>query len=185
MATTLGQRLRAARLRAGLTQKELGERIDRSDATIRQYESDSLQLWRHKDVLENIAKVLGIDVRELTDDQTIIGIKPTVLRRIPLFTDITAGLPSSQTGDVDSIEVKDWGTSKQRWARIVRGESMSPMLQTGDIAIFEEGQAESGMVVHAFHNGEDWRVKGFLVMVIRDIGGGTKQTLENKWGLRP
>jgi len=58
----------------------------------------------------------------------------------------------------------DWGSTNERWARIIEGESMSPLLQPGDIVVFEDRKWDQGHVVHAFDGGED------LVKVARGFG---------------
>ena len=76
-------------------------------------------------------------------------------RFIPVFSGLPAGNPAQGVGDVDWIEVMDWGTSFDRWARVIDGFSMESELHPGDIAVFENRRAEHSHVVHARKHGED------------------------------
>lgn len=85
------------------------------------------------------------------------------MRPIPVLSTITAGEPWAQSADVDTEEIPDWGAEFERWGRVVEGDSMTPVLKQGDIAIFENRQFNAGNVVHAYDSGED-TVKCFRVV---------------------
>lgn len=62
---TTGERIKAARKKAGLTQKSLGEKCNMPDSQIRQYE---LGMVNPKiDTLNRIAEALSIPIAELMD----------------------------------------------------------------------------------------------------------------------
>ena len=62
---TTGQRIKAARKKAGLTQKELGERMGQSFQSIAQWEND---LRNPKlETLQRIANALEVSIYELID----------------------------------------------------------------------------------------------------------------------
>lgn len=63
---TLGERIRAAREKAGLTQRELAVKVERGSQTIWRYEAN----WTAPDVatLRKIASVLGVSSSSLLDD---------------------------------------------------------------------------------------------------------------------
>ena len=86
------------------------------------------------------------------------------MKEIFVGAPIQAGAMSSSDSDVFTIEVKDWGTDRERWGRTVQGYSMAPDLIPGDIAIFEDRPWEPYHVVHAFDQGED------TIKVARKIG---------------
>lgn len=68
---TTGERIRAARLNAGLTQKKLSELTGIAEPTIRKYESNRLK--PKKETLDRIAHPLGIFWLDLVgDDPSII-----------------------------------------------------------------------------------------------------------------
>ena len=63
---TTGQRIKAARKQAGMTQKALGEELGISYQTVAQWEND----LRHpkQETLIKIAKALGVHLRDLSDN---------------------------------------------------------------------------------------------------------------------
>ena len=66
---TTGQRIKAARKKVGLTQKELGERMGQSFQSIAQWEND---LRNPKlETLQRIAAALGVSIYELTDNNDL------------------------------------------------------------------------------------------------------------------
>lgn len=64
---TVGERIRAARKKAGLTQKELGEQCGIAEPTIRRYELGKLN--PKIETLKKIAEPLGIPVYQLYGDE--------------------------------------------------------------------------------------------------------------------
>jgi len=64
---TTGEKIRAERQKAGLTQKQLGELCGIAEPTIRRYELDKLNPKR--ETLQKIAKPLGIHYLDLCSDE--------------------------------------------------------------------------------------------------------------------
>lgn len=69
---TSGQRIKAARVKVGLTQKELGTKLGVSESFIAQYETDKRN--PKKETLEKIADALGVHFLELYSDEEIVEI---------------------------------------------------------------------------------------------------------------
>jgi len=71
---TVGERIKQARKEKGLTQKQLGELLGVTQATIQQYETGNPK----PETLKRIAKALGVpffklrDISDLSDDETNI-----------------------------------------------------------------------------------------------------------------
>ena len=63
---TTGEKIRQARKEAGLTQKELGEKLKVSQAAIAQYENEKSNLQLH--TIRKIADALDCSVNTLIDD---------------------------------------------------------------------------------------------------------------------
>jgi SOS-response transcriptional repressor LexA len=99
---------------------------------------------------------------------TDLTLKRQGLRFIPLYPGLSAGTPEGVDSHVDMIEVMDWGTSRERWARVIDGYSMEPELVPGDIAIFEDRPWEQYHVVHV--EGEN----GDCVKIVKGYGDGVK-----------
>ena len=66
---TIGKKLRQCRLEAGLSQKELGEKLNVSQAMIAQYENGKLTPKLY--TLEKISNALNIETSELIDFDTM------------------------------------------------------------------------------------------------------------------
>lgn len=69
---TSGQRIKAARVKAGLTQKELGTKLGVSESFIAQYETDKRN--PKKETIVKIADALGVHFLELYSDEEILEI---------------------------------------------------------------------------------------------------------------
>lgn len=66
---TVGQRIRVARNKAGLTQRELAARAETATGTIQQYELEKRQ--PRLEQLRRIANVLGVDINWLMNGHTM------------------------------------------------------------------------------------------------------------------
>lgn len=131
----------------------------------------------------------------------------TPMRYIPVGGPAYCGIPEWGKEDVSMYEIKDWGGNFDRWGKVVSGMSMFPLLEPGDIAVFENRRAEIGNIVHAHSEDSDiikvlapttlrsinpdhpdvatpsdWEILGVLVIIIREQGGGHTITHEYKHG---
>ena len=100
---TTGQRIKAARKKAGLTQKELGERMGQSFQSIAQWEND---LRNPKlETLQRIANALGISIYELIDGDDL---KRAVIYGEGLGGDSSGSLPKliEEDGPISTPEVE-------------------------------------------------------------------------------
>lgn len=79
----------------------------------------------------------------------------TGIRHVPVGGSAHAGKPSLSMGDVEHIEMVDWGGDFDRWGKYVEGFSMEPELEPEDCVIFENRKPEQWHVVHALKDGED------------------------------
>jgi SOS-response transcriptional repressor LexA len=136
------------------------------------------------------------------------------VRMIPVLPGLNAGVPTQSHADLDEIEVLDWGTDRERWGRVIDGDSMYPLLVEGDLVVFEDRPAEPNHVVHAVQDDENdtvkvyrrsggtaslvptndsyeptpmngtWIVKGVAVQVIRKLPRDEKMTMDYPHGMR-
>lgn len=145
--------------RNGLTLRWLAGRIGRAHNNIGPWltgerKPQNQKVWGQ--MLEAIR-----DYEESMRSAGALEVRRVGVREIPHYSGIQAGMPGSNNGDVFPLEVMDWGTDRQRWARTVIGRSMENPddpdsdLQPGDIVIFEDREWEPGDIVHAFDAGED------------------------------
>ncbi len=68
---TIGEKIRKERIRGGLTQKELGERMGVDASTIRKYESGKLN--PKLETVQKIAQALHVDIGALYGDDDFLG----------------------------------------------------------------------------------------------------------------
>ena len=76
---TIAERIRKARKEAGLTQKQLGDRMGVSDASITQYESGKRN--PKVETLQRIAKALGVGVDVLLRDEISVEITDSPVKQ--------------------------------------------------------------------------------------------------------
>ena len=67
MKKTLGQKIREYRLKRGMTQEELAEKLLSSKSTISEYENDKIDV--KISILREIAKVLGTPLPHLLSEE--------------------------------------------------------------------------------------------------------------------
>ncbi|MEN6537356.1 MAG: S24 family peptidase [Bryobacteraceae bacterium] len=100
-------------------------------------------------------------LQEQTDNFDKIPLVHRSFVRIPVYPGISAGVPGYDVTDVDYEEVPDWGGERDRWGRVVIGDSMLPVFRPGDVVIIEDRPPVAGLVVQAYNNGDDvlkcWR----------------------------
>lgn len=208
----IGERLKAAREKKGLTQQQLGDLVGVDPDTIGSYERERLQLWRHADKVEAIATALEVTPESL---MTAVELQQPLIRvvevtRIPLYGATSAGLPFTPNADQEWFEVEKWQGTRRHYARPVIGRSMEPVLFEGDIVEFEEIAPETGWIVDAFDDEGNVTIKAYrhrnnkMVLeavnpaynpvegkwnavacafrIYRDLGFGHQTVIRNKYG---
>lgn len=193
-----------------LSNRWLAERIGRSHPSVNDWLSGD-RAPKNRQVFEEMLQAIRSFEDSISPDREK-QVRKMGIRLIPLYNGISAGMLSSIQSDVDYIEVMDWGNGFDRWARTVMGFSMSPLLEPGDIVVFESRPAEPGHVVHAFDAGEDtikvlrgrgasarlvpvnpeyeeisgagMNIKGVAMEVHRKLSGDATQILKYDSGLR-
>jgi transcriptional regulator with XRE-family HTH domain len=175
------------------------------------------------DMVLKIAEALGVSVDWLLGEK--VPMKPASaeknkpvfrsgVRFIPVYGSISAGNPGHNVNDaIEWYEMREWGGEFERWGRIIDGWSMEPVLQAGDLAIFEDRGWEIGHVVHAYRDGEDtikqvkkvdgrlhlcptnadydpidgegWHIRGVCIAYVRKESDGSTTLREYPHGMRP
>lgn len=144
---------------AGLTQKELGEKIGVKHNTISSYESGKNE--PEQDMLFKIAAALDISINELFPQtaSSFSGIKGV---RIPILGKVVAGIPIEAITDIDGWEEisPKMAASGEYFALRIKGLSMEPKLHEGDIVIVKrQSDVESGDTAIILVDSEDATVK--------------------------
>lgn len=152
-----------ARLRKGLTMREVAERIGVSEGTVSRWESGAIGNMR-RDNIVGLSKVLDISPITLMgwDDE----LKPVDLSasvKIPVVGKIPAGTPVEAIEDViDYIDIpEDWIKGDAEYIGLeVKGDSMYPVLLDGDTVVIQvQPSAETGDICACYVNGFDATLK--------------------------
>lgn len=194
-------------METGRSVRWLADQIGSTHTTLGSIIAGQTKNPRDPHVIDRALEVLA----DIPKNRKRIATMPKQLRSIPVYTTIMAGEPGYYDADVDYEEIPEWGGEFQRWGRVVQGESMEPILRSGDIVIFEDRQHDSGAVVHAFSagtdcikcfrmvngeprlvsfnpdgpefSGKEWNVKGVCVGRIRYGGYRSRSVMEFPGGL--
>lgn len=161
-------RLRTLRKEAGLTQEELGKRIQLGKQAISQYErgvrEPDYEILSYLCDVFNVSTdyLLGKDnytVRLVDDDQRRMIDSGKVGVRIKVYGRVAAGIPWEMIEDIYEEEDIDPGMVKggqEYFGLIIHGDSMEPKMSDGDIVIVRKQEtAENGDIVIAAINGDD------------------------------
>jgi SOS-response transcriptional repressor LexA len=153
--------IESALVRHGLSYRWLADRLEVTHNTISSWLAGNSKP-RNQHVWRQMLELISEYERGLRTGPEV-NVKRVGVREIPIYGGISAGMLNNTVSDVEMMPVMDWASDRERWGRKIDGHSMSPLLEPGDIVIFEDRPFEPGHVVHAFDNGEDTVkvVKGF------------------------
>ena len=160
------ENLKNIRKKAELSQKELAARLFVSQQAVAKWETG--RATPTPEMVSKIASVFGISSSQLLD-----GFAPAKAAvRIPVLGRVPAGIP------IEAIEeILDWEEIPAAWsdgdkeyfAMIVKGDSMYPKYQEGDVIIVRKQETcESGQDCVVYVNGYDATLKRVLLL---DDGG--------------
>lgn len=168
------KRLKELRTQSKYTMEQLAKLIGVGKSAIGNYESGLR--YPKKEQLEALADIFNVDMDYLTcrtdvpnrllGDSTLplksaMPLNDTI--RIPLLGKVAAGTPLFNEGNIIGEEYVDprmVADGSSLFALRVSGDSMTPVLQNGDILIVrEQPDADDGDIVVATVNGEEGCVK--------------------------
>jgi len=136
----------------GMTKKELERKAGLSEGLTSKWKKS--QFTPNTGKLQAVADVLGVPLTELLADTN--GSQNAKIRRIPVLGDVAAGVP------FEAVEnVLDWEEIPETWtgeyfALRIKGDSMSPRIQDGDVVIVKfQPAADNGSLVIAKIDGEN------------------------------
>lgn len=151
----MGDIIKMKRVELGLTQEELAEKLGLQKSAIAKYENGRVENIK-RSVLKKMSELFNCSpsfLMGLTDAPT----------RIPVYGRVNAGIPA------EAIEhIIDWEEIPADWdgeyaALKVKGDSMSPRIEDGDVIICKlTSDADSGDIVVALINGQDATVKKLI-----------------------
>lgn len=160
----LSERLRLLRKKNNMTQKELGQKLFKSESTVRMWE-----LGKSEPDIETINKLseifsvpvdylVGRDASATNEEKSLR--KPGV--RIPVYGEVAAGVPILAIENYDSDDPDDWEEITEEMARNgeyialrIHVDSMEPRMKTGDVVIVRlQPDVETGDVAIVRVNGD-------------------------------
>lgn len=161
-----GENIKKARLKAGWTQKQLGEKMGITLQTVAQWETG--RRTPKFETLQKLAAALGVSVNDLLDSSETAA-APTIppgfepfpdLVSVPLVGSIACGTPILAKQNIEKhVSVPEkWHAD---FVLACHGDSMSPHIKDGDlVAIRKQPEVESGEIA-AVRIGEEATLKRF------------------------
>lgn len=154
---TIGERIKAYRLRKNLTQAELAEKLNVAKQTVFKYET-GIVTNIPSDKIELMSQIFGVTPAEL------MGWKQTPATLVPVVGDIKGGYPIEIVEEIlDYEEISEDMASKGEYIALrVKGDSMAPKISEGDVAIIHwQPTIENGQIAAVRINGETATLKKF------------------------
>lgn len=151
---TIGSNIREKRKQKRMTLEELSRFAGVSRQTLSRYENDLIAV--PNDRIETIAKALETAPAILMGWDT--EKKSAKAHRIPVYGKVAAGIPIEMVEDVIDYEEipTTWGEASDFFCLQIRGDSMRPKIDDGDIVVVhKQTDADTGSVVIASINGEN------------------------------
>lgn len=172
ISSKTGYRIRELRNKSGLTQKELAEKLYKSESAIRMWE-----LGKSEPDLQSVNALA--EIFNVTADN-ILGVsvvKSISTNRIPVLGYVAAGIPIEAIEDVIDYEelspdmLKD---GAEYFALQIKGASMEPKISDGDVVIVrKQPDVDSGQIAIVCVNGDHATCK----KVMKQPGGILLQPL--------
>jgi len=162
----VGERIEYRRKQLGLTLDDIAQEIGVAKSTIQRYERGTIGTIKLP-MIEAIANIMGVnpswicgktDVMELVDQSE----KGKRSIRIPVLGNVAAGIPIEAITDIlDYEEIsEDLARTGDFFGLRIKGSSMEPRMQEGDIVIVRQQQtANTGDTVVVLVNGDSATVK--------------------------
>ncbi|MDM5352621.1 XRE family transcriptional regulator [Lysinibacillus sphaericus] len=157
----IGDRIKKARLKRGMTLIEVAERLNKTEATIQRYESGNIKNLKN-DTIEELANVLNVSPAYLMGWDTpskpdnIIAFSPATVR-IPILGRIACGDPI--TAEENLIGYRYDSPDNLPSGKLIylqaKGDSMEPTIPNGSyVLIREQPEVENGEIAAVLVNGD-------------------------------
>ncbi|MDY2968356.1 MAG: XRE family transcriptional regulator [Butyricicoccus pullicaecorum] len=156
----IGDRIRALRINAGMTQVELANKLNISNSTLSQYESGART--PSDDMKLKIAALFQVSTDYLLSGTTNTVNTKTKGVQIPVLGEVRAGYPMEAVENIIDYEEIDEETARRGefFALRIKGDSMEPKFSEGDVVIVRKQEtADSGDIVVALVNGDSATIK--------------------------
>ena len=141
---TFGEKLRTARKRANLTQKQLAERIGALHNSVSQWECGITR--PSQDVVKSLCAALDVTAdyllgiapapAKIDGLPTMPNLVSVSTRRVPVLGEIAAGQPITARQNYDEFVDADTGFNCDIALRVA-GDSMEPLINKGDLVFLQ------------------------------------------------
>lgn len=172
----LGKRIKTIRKENGLTLLELGKAVGISESTAQRYEDGKIKSVSI-DMVRKFSHALNTSLQTLigwdknTATESILPRTPAGRGvRIPVLGRVVAGIPIEATQEILGYEeiTPDLAKTGEFFALQVKGDSMLPKLEEGDIVIVKcQEDVETGDIAIVFVNGDEATIKQ-----VKKVDGG-------------
>ncbi|MBI4857174.1 MAG: helix-turn-helix domain-containing protein [Acetobacterium woodii] len=156
----VGDRLKNRRLELDLTLEEVGKVCGVSKSTVKKWESGEIENMK-RDKIVLISKALKVNpIYVLGMDEE--NAKMEKNNRIPVLGNVAAGVPIEEIVDIKGyVEIPEWMLKRGNYFALkIKGRSMEPNIQDGDIIIVrEQRMVENDEIAVVTVNSEDATVK--------------------------
>ena len=149
---SVGQRLRSARKDRGMTLKELGEAIDKSESVVQRYESGVIANLDNE-VIAKLANALNVNPAYLMG---WIEVNPTNTVKIPIIGEIACGDPITAEENIIDYQTRiaDDLPKGELFYLKAKGDSMSPDIKSGALVLCrQQPEVEKGEIAAVLVNG--------------------------------
>lgn len=169
----LSERIKSARESKGITLKELGARINRTEATVQRYESGVIKNVNN-DIVEAIANALNISPAYLMGWTDMLSNK---MVKVPVLGVIKCGEPILAEDNISDYreELEENMPGGELFYLKTKGDSMTPTIPENSFVLIRvQPDVENGEIAAVLVNGDEEatlkRVKrqGDILMLIAD-----------------
>lgn len=154
----IGERIKKARLKRGLTLIEVAEKLGKTEATIQRYESGNIKNLKN-DTIEELANVLRVSPAHLMGWDlldNVIELSPATVK-VPIMGKIACGDPiyAEENFSGYRYESPDMLPSGKLVYLEAKGDSMEPTIPNGSyVLIREQPEVEYGEIAAVLVNGD-------------------------------
>lgn len=167
MSESLGTKIKSARIKKGLTQKELAALIGAKHTAVSNWENDINK--PDADTIELLCTALGVEpnyffnTQSYRDNPVSSSMEPITLVHVPIVGRVSAGNGCYAQEDIEGYEAipADLLSCGRHYVLLrVKGDSMSPKILEGDLVLIQcQQHVDSGSLAVVIIDNEDGVIK--------------------------
>lgn len=155
---TFGQRLKEIRKENKITQQQLADMLNVDRTSVAKWEGD--KNLANQDILDILCNKFNVSLDYLLGRKTNSNKNNRYL--VNVYGNIAAGIPLEAIEDITDQEeiTEEMARTGEYFALKIKGNSMAPRIQNGDVVIIKNQQdAETGDIVAVLVNGNNATLK--------------------------